>query len=82
MQHHGFDVERGTTGKVAGLNAKEYKKKMEKEKEDLDKKLDEMVAEYNHLVDKYNQLARTSQELNGHNYQKAYDLINSRSEIR
>ena len=28
LQHHGFDVERGTSGKVAGLNAKEYKKKI------------------------------------------------------
>ena len=24
-KHHGFDIERGTSGKVAGLNAKEYK---------------------------------------------------------
>lgn len=76
LQHHGFDVERGTPGKVAGLNAKEYKKKMEKEKEELDKKLDHMVAEYNQLVDKYNQLAKTSQELNAHNYQKAKEICN------
>lgn len=45
LQHHGFDVERGISGKEAGLNAKEYKKKMEEEKKELDKKLDKMSDE-------------------------------------
>ena len=36
--------------KQGGLSAKEYKKKMEQEKEELNKKLEDMVKEYLILI--------------------------------
>jgi len=82
LQHHGFDVERGTSGKMAGLNAKEYKKKMEEEKKELDKKLDKMADEYNKLADHYNHLLLEAKALEERNIRKAKELLEERERTR
>jgi len=82
LQHHGFEVERGTSGKIAGLNSKEYKKKMEEEKKTLDKKLDNMVDEYNQLVEHYNHLLSETRALEQRNFQKAKEILAERERIR
>ena len=81
-KHHGFDIERGTSGKVAGLNAKEYKKKMEEEKKALDKKLDKMADEYNKLADHYNHLLLEAKALEERNIRKAKELLEERERTR
>ena len=53
LKKHGFNIdeyEETEEKKQGGLSAKEYKKKMEQEKEELNKKLEDMVKEYNELV--------------------------------
>ena len=61
--------------KQGGLSAKEYKKKMEQEKEGLNKKLEEMVKEYNELADRYNKLIDDKVELERKNREKAYEMM-------
>ena len=61
--------------KQGGLSAKEYKKKMEQEKEGLNKKLEEMVKEYNELADRYNKLIDDKAELERKNREKAYEMM-------
>ena len=53
LKKHGFNIdeyEETEEKKQGGLSAKEYKKKMEQEKEELNKKLEDMVKEYNDLA--------------------------------
>ena len=57
------------------MSAKEYKKKMEQEKEELNKKLDNMVKEYNELADRYNKLIDDKAELERKNREKAYEVM-------
>lgn len=50
LRNHGFNMdeyEETKEKKQGGLSAKEYKKKMEQEKEEINKKLEDMVKEYN-----------------------------------
>ena len=61
--------------KQSGLSAKEYKKKMEQEKEELNKKLDSMVREYKELVIRYNKLIDNKTELEQKNRKKAYEVM-------
>lgn len=53
LRNHGFNMdeyEETEEKKQGGLSAKEYKKKMEQEKEELNKKLEDMVKEYNEFL--------------------------------
>ena len=61
--------------KQGGLSAKEYKNKMEQEKEELNKRLDNMTKEYNELVDRYNKLIDDKAELERKNREKAYEVM-------
>ena len=54
--------------KQGGLSAKEYKKKMEQEKEELNKKLEDMVKEYNELERK--------------NREKAFEVMCQQERVR
>ena len=67
---------------MAGLNAKEYKKKMEDEKKELDKKLDKMADEYNKLADHYNHLLLEAKALEERNIRKAKELLEERERTR
>lgn len=85
LQKHGFDVdayEETEEKKFGGLSAKEYKKKMDKERKELNEKLDEMTEEYNRLVDKYNEQVKTLEALENENYIKTVEILNEREEYR
>lgn len=85
LQRHGFDIEsyvETEEKKFGGLSAKEYKKKMDKERKELNKKLDEMTEEYNRLVDKYNEQVKTLEALENENYIKAVEILNEREQYR
>ena len=78
LKKHGFNIdeyEETEEKKQGGLSAKEYKKKMEQEKEELNKKLDNMAKEYNELADRYNKLIDDKAELERKNREKAYEVI-------
>ena len=78
LKKHGFNIdeyEETEEKKQGGLSAKEYKKKMEQEKEELNKKLDNMAKEYNELVDRYNKLIDDKAELERKNREKAYEVM-------
>ncbi len=83
LKEHGFDVERGSDDhETAGLSAKEYKRKMDKEASILDQRLNNLSDEYNRLADAYNNLIESKRRLEKHNLQAAYDIINHRQIIR
>lgn len=85
LRKNGFDVdlyEETEEIKKSGLSAKEYKKRMEQEKEELNKRLDNLAKEYNDLADKYNKLIDDKAELDCKNREKALEVINQQERTR
>ena len=83
LKGKGFDIERGSAEHAtAGLDAKDYKKQMDKEAASLDERLESLTAEYNDLVDAYNDLLRSRKLLEQGNLKKAHEIINARQIIR
>ncbi len=83
LQSHGFSVERGSGGNIsAGLDAKEYKKRMDIEASSLDKRIDFLVQEYNKLVEAYNKLVSIKKALEKRNYEKACEIIRNHQRAR
>lgn len=79
LQKNGFDVVRGSAEhESAGLNTREYKKKMQKKSAVLEGKLKELADNYNELVDRYNELLKTLKELERKNLKKAREILNHR----
>ncbi len=64
------------------MSAKEYKKKMEQEKEEINKKLEDMVKEYNEWADRYNKLIDDKVELERKNKEKAYEVMYEQEQSR
>lgn len=75
LQHKGFDVERGESGRGSSLSAQEYKKQMDIEMQELSHKIDSMVEEHNRLVDLINRLREIAQQLARGNLEKARDVV-------
>ena len=79
LRGHGFAIERGTSEHaMAGLDAREYKKCMDKEAAALDERLSSLADEYNQLVDDYNELVQSKKMLEQNNLRKAREIINAR----
>ncbi len=83
LRKNGFDIERGTAEHTtAGLDAREYKKRMDKEAAALDERLNSLTDEYNNLVDEYNELVHSKKLLEQNNLNKAREIVNARQIIR
>lgn len=83
LRTHGFDIERGSADHVlAGLDAREYKKAMEKEASLIDQRINDLSNEYNKLAEAYNNLIAEKKRLEKRNIHTAYDIINHRQIIR